>query len=190
MTITRSPPSTREHILPKGRSDPGPITRAGVVSLRAHVRWAGTHPGRFAVNPGVPTISLAVANEPCSRTKRDDVVHGSLNSQVLRREPTPAEAGAGGLFHAQRRVDGRSGALNRGPAGVESFESAALLLLRSGSIGHNQSDREFVQARVRRISARPTPRARNVLVDVGTNGRNASEEVVLRLFNFGFDLAS
>ncbi len=66
----------------------------------------------------------------------------------------------------------------------------ALLLLRRGSIGHKQSDRECVQARVRRISARPTPRARNVLVNVGTNGRNASQEVVLRLFNFGFDLAS
>lgn len=62
--------------LPKGRSDRGPITRAGVVSLRAHVRWAGTHPDRFAGNPGVPTISLTVANEPRSRTKRDDVVHG------------------------------------------------------------------------------------------------------------------
>jgi len=156
--------------LPKGRSAPEPITRAGVVSLRALVRWAGTHPGRFAGNPGVPTISLAVASEPRSRTKHDDMVHGSLNSRP--------------------RGDGRSGTLNRGPAGVESFESAALLLLRSGSIGHNQSDRDFVQAPARRISARPTPRARNVLVNVGTNGRNASQEVVLRLFNFGFDLAS
>jgi len=35
----------------------------------------------------------------------------------------------------------------------------------------------------------PRP-ARNVLVNVGTNGRNASQEVVLRLFNSGFDLAS
>jgi hypothetical protein len=59
-------PSTRGRRLPIRRSDPGPITRAGVVSLWARGRtWREDPPlGSRRIDPGVPTMSLAGEKPP------------------------------------------------------------------------------------------------------------------------------
>ena len=61
-------PSTRGCTLPIGRSDPGPIARAGVVSLWAPGRPGGRlTPGVEADDPGVPNVSLADEKPPRHR---------------------------------------------------------------------------------------------------------------------------
>ena len=61
-------PSTRDCTLPIGRSDPGPIARAGVVSLWAPGRPGGRlTPGVEADDPGVPNVSLADEKPPRHR---------------------------------------------------------------------------------------------------------------------------
>ena len=54
--------------MPIGRSDPGPIARAGVVSLWAPGRPGGRlTPGVEADDPGVPEVSLADQKPPRHR---------------------------------------------------------------------------------------------------------------------------
>ena len=77
-------PSTRGRTLPIGRSDPGPIVRAGVVSLWAHgAALAGDSPlGSGRTDPGVPPISLAGEEPPrhrCAKRPLGWVEEGPLH---------------------------------------------------------------------------------------------------------------